>query len=62
MTTGGIGFVPICPICSAQMAMLDDNNERRSFACGVCRTHVFVPVAAWSIAQEQRQHKWPAKS
>lgn len=54
-------FVPICPVCSSLMQQAGDGDGEHLFACDRCLTKVTVPVAAWAIALENRQRKWPKK-
>lgn len=54
-------FVPICPVCSNLMQEEYHGDGQHLFACERCRTTVTVPVAAWAIALENRQRKWPKK-
>ena len=54
-------FVPICPVCSSLLQHAYQGDDQQLFACDRCRTTVTVPVAAWAVALENRQRKWPKK-
>ena len=56
-----VDFIPVCPLCSATLTLLEDSHERRWFDCVTCHTLVMVPAVAWAVARHQRHAKWPRK-
>ena len=50
-------FVPLCPICEAEMVRMYDRHSRTLYACAGCDTDVIVPIKAWAIGQVKREQK-----